>query len=257
MTQPGGEDATRPELPPTLETTSEEAHGPRALDPEAIASEPSEGEEAETPAGPEDPPPSKTMQRVMRWLSIAMTAAIVVLCIAGWRHGLFTSLEKLQAMVERLGVAGPIFFILLQITQVVIPFIPGGITLGAGVLIFGPWLGWVYNYIGICLGSLAIFALMRAFGRPLALRIIGEATMSKYGKWLNDEKRFGRLFALAIFFPIAPDDALCYLAGMTTMSWKRYTLIILLGKPMSIALYSFGLTTLFRWVALFQRGLGQ
>ena len=54
-------------------------------------------------------------------------------------------------------------------------------------------------------------------------------------------KRFERLFALAIFFPIAPDDALCLMAGLTKMSVKKFTLIILLAKPASIYLYSLAL----------------
>ena len=57
-----------------------------------------------------------------------------------------------------------------------------------------------------------------------------------------------RLFALAIFFPVAPDDFLCYLAGTTSMTWRRFTTIILLGKPLSIALYSLGLTVLFQQI---------
>ncbi|MDI9469901.1 MAG: TVP38/TMEM64 family protein [Bacillota bacterium] len=199
----------------------------------------------------------RRFERLTRWLTILMTVAIVLLAIRGWQLGLFTSLENLQALVARLGPWGPVAFVLLQIVQVVVPMIPGGITLGAGVLLFGPWLGWVYNYIGICLGSFAIFALMRTFGKPLALRLIGEKTISRYSGWLNDEKRFGRLFALAIFFPFAPDDALCYLAGLSNMSWRRYSLIILLGKPLSIALYSFSLTSVFNWLAMLQLQLGK
>ena len=57
------------------------------------------------------------------------------------------------------------------------------------------------------------------------------------------------LFFWSIFLPIAPDDFLCYLAGTTTMTWKRYTAIILLGKPFNIALYSMGLVAL--WKVLF------
>ena len=50
-----------------------------------------------------------------------------------------------------------------------------------------------------------------------------------------------KLFALAIFLPVAPDDALCLMAGLTNMSVKRYTLIILIAKPLSIFLYSMAL----------------
>lgn len=51
-----------------------------------------------------------------------------------------------------------------------------------------------------------------------------------------------RLLRLTIFFPVAPDDLLCYIAGLTKMSLKKFVLIIFLGKPGSIFLYSLGLT---------------
>ena len=47
---------------------------------------------------------------------------------------------------------------------------------------------------------------------------------------------------------MAPDDFLCYLAGTTSMTWRRFTTIILLGTPLSIALYSLGLTVLFQQI---------
>lgn len=59
---------------------------------------------------------------------------------------------------------------------------------------------------------------------------------------------FDKWFALAIFFPAAPDDLLCFLAGVTSMSFKKFLIIILLGKPLSIAAYSLGLQLLFTQV---------
>ena len=69
------------------------------------------------------------------------------------------------------------------------------------------------------------------------------------GEWsgLDEDGKFAKLFAAAIFFPMAPDDLLCYLAGTTAMTWRQFTCIILLGKPFSIALYSMGLTKLFQF----------
>ena len=49
------------------------------------------------------------------------------------------------------------------------------------------------------------------------------------------------MVALAIFLPMAPDDFLCYLAGTTEMKLSVFCLILMLGKPASIALYSLGL----------------
>ena len=128
----------------------------------------------------------------------------------------------------------------------VVPILPGGLGCLAGVLLFGPLWGFVYNYVGICIGSLAAFGVARNCGKPLLALLFSERTISKYGRWADEKDRFARLFALAIFLPVAPDDFLCYLAGTTDMSWRRYTAIILLGKPFAIALYSLGLTLVWR-----------
>ena len=87
-----------------------------------------------------------------------------------------------------------------------------------------------------------------AGGRRGGALLVAAPGLAKYSSWTEQNNRFARLFALAIFFPVAPDDFLCYLAGTTSMTWRRFTAIILLGKPFSIALYSLGLTVLFQQI---------
>ena len=77
-------------------------------------------------------------------------------------------------------------------------------------------------------------------------KLFSEKTIQKYEQWTQEDKRFAKLFAAAIFLPVAPDDFLCYLAGTTNMDWKQFVLIILLGKPFAIAMYSLGLTVVFQ-----------
>lgn len=155
--------------------------------------------------------------------------------------GAFKDMDVLRNLVGNAHVLGPILFILIQIIQVVIPIIPGGISTAAGVLIFGPAAGFIYNYIGICIGSVIIFLLGRQYGKPFILSLIKEKTYDRYIGWLDNQKRFEKLFALAIFMPVAPDDALCLMAGLTNISVKKFTLIILLAKPFSIFMYSMAL----------------
>lgn len=188
---------------------------------------------------------NEKIQLAMKLFTAANLVICIVLAIAGYQMGIFTSVESLQAWVNGFGIAAPLIFIIFQAVQVVIPIIPGGISLLGGVLIFGPWWGFVYNYTGICIGSLIVFAISRYFGKPIIYKLFPAKAIEKYSSWTNNKNRFAKLFALAIFFPCAPDDMLCYLAGTTDISWKTYTLIILLGKPASTALYSLGLTTAF------------
>ena len=167
-------------------------------------------------------------------LSIALTIYFINL-------GVFKDLNALRGLVGDSIILGPVIFIFIQILQVVIPIIPGGISTAAGVLIFGPYAGFIYNYVGICIGSIIIFLLGRRYGKPFILSMISDKTYNKYIGWLDNQNRFEKLFALAIFLPVAPDDALCLMAGLTNISVKRYTLIILIAKPLSIFLYSMAL----------------
>lgn len=175
-------------------------------------------------------------------------ALCVLAALWGWRTGVLTSQERLQALVSSCGAAGALLFTAFQAVQVVVPILPGGLGCLVGVLLFGPVWGFVYNYVGICIGSLIAFAVARNCGKPMLSLLFSEKTIRKYGRWAEEKDRFARLFALAIFLPVAPDDFLCYLAGTTDMSWRRYTAIILLGKPFAIALYSLGLTLVWRTI---------
>ena len=61
-----------------------------------------------------------------------------------------------------------------------------------------------------------------------------------------ENKKFTTLFAIAILLPVAPDDFLCYLAGTTKMPLWKFTTIILLCKPATLLVYSFGLYTVWQ-----------
>lgn len=180
-------------------------------------------------------------RKLINFISIIGLGLSIALTIYFINLGVFKDLNALRGLVGDSIILGPVIFIFIQILQVVIPIIPGGISTAAGVLIFGPYAGFIYNYVGICIGSIIIFLLGRRYGKPFILSMISDKTYNKYIGWLDNQNRFEKLFALAIFFPVAPDDALCLMAGLTNISMKRYTLIILIAKPLSIFLYSMAL----------------
>lgn len=183
----------------------------------------------------------KTINRAVSILGLALCC---VMAYGFWRAGLFDSRESLTAYIGQFGWAGPVVFMAFQAVQVVIPILPGGLGCLAGVILFGAWKGFWYNYIGICIGSLAAFAIARACGRPLLEALFPPRMIEKYDRWMGSGNRFARWFAFLIFIPVAPDDYLCFLAGTTRIDWKLYTAIIVLCKPAAIALYSLGLTVI-------------
>ena len=188
----------------------------------------------------------KNLTGLLNLISIAGLVVCAILAVWAYKSGILKSVDTLQAFIRKFGYTGMLVFVLIQIVQVIIPILPGGISCLGGVIFFGPWLGFVYNYIGICIGSLAAFGISRMMGRPVLHKMFSEKLIQKYDRWTQKDSKFLKLFALAIFFPVAPDDFLCYLAGTTKMTWKQFTAVIVLGKPFSIAIYSLGLMTAFR-----------
>lgn len=184
------------------------------------------------------------MKKFIKYGSIVGIIAAIVFIIICFQKQVFVSPETLQEYLMQFGLWAPLLFMVIQITQVIFPIIPGGITCVAGVICFGPVWGFVYNYISICIGSCFNFLLIRKYGKPLLVQLSSQKVYDKYVGWLDKGERFDKLFAIAIFLPVAPDDFLCMLAGLTKMTFQKFVMIITLCKPCSILLYSMGLTTI-------------
>lgn len=87
--------------------------------------------------------------KIQRLSQLCGLAVIITLAIVCYRYGILSSVTRMQGLVQTAGIWGPIIFIGLQIIQVIFPIIPGGMTTVAAVSIFGPFWGFVYNYIGV------------------------------------------------------------------------------------------------------------
>lgn len=179
-------------------------------------------------------------------LLLNVSTAIGAICVIiflfyGKNKGIFASSEVFSEYIKNLGFFAPLIFILIQIIQVVIPILPGGISCVAGVLAFGIKMGFIYNYIGLCIGSIIAFLLARTYGMNLVKKLIKRKYLDKYLSWLDNGKNFKIFLAICFFIPVAPDDLLCLVAGLSKMKLKTFIIILLIFKPCSIFVYSLGL----------------
>lgn len=207
-------------------------------------------EELSTPSNPER---SKRLKRFFHVMSLIGLAGIVTLVVLGFTSGVLTSVASLREFVDSFGPLAPIAFILAGSLEAVFPLIPGSGTIISAPIIFGHLEGTIYAYLATVLGSIIVFGISRLIGRDLLVARFSQRTIERYGKWL-DHPKFTKYFAIAIAAPLAPDDALCYLAGLTQMRWRTYLLIILLCKPWGVLLYTTGVMALlkavFPWLGL-------
>ena len=182
-----------------------------------------------------------------KYITFVGLSLTILFLIYGLQSGLFTSQQKLQTFLLQAGLIAPLLFIIIQIVQCVIPIIPGGVSTVIGVIVFGPVYGFIYNYIGICIGSIINFYIAKQYGKEMIIKMISQETYDHYVTWLEKGKTFNKFFALAILLPCAPDDILCYLAGLTPISPIKYIAIILLCKPWSILVYSMSLHSMIQF----------
>ena len=184
----------------------------------------------------------KYVKRVFNIITILGLVATIIGGIYLWHLGAFQNQEVLKQLILAHTYLGPLIFFCMQIIQVIVPIIPGGLTMAAGVLIFGPYWGFFYNYLGIVLGSILLFHLGKKYGQNLVQTFVKEKTYNRFMGWLEKgQKRFNIGFTLLILSPIAPDDALVLIASQTKMSWKYFLLVMFVCKPLPIFLYSYAL----------------
>lgn len=153
--------------------------------------------------------------------------------------GAFISKENFELYIKQYGFLAPLIFILFQVVQVIVPIIPSFIGYAGGVALFGVWKGFFYNYLGISLGSILAFFLARRLGLKFVTSVVNENSYGKYVNWISEKKSFSIALFLMILIPFAPDDILCYLSGLTKMSFYKFTWIIIFAKPWCILGYCF------------------
>ena len=103
----------------------------------------------------------RKLQKLFKIITIIVTILLVAFIIHGMHLGIFKDKSLLINYMKKFGIWAFLFFIILQAIQVVFPVIPGGASCLAGVLAFGPVLGFIYNYSGLVIGSTLAFILSR------------------------------------------------------------------------------------------------
>ena len=153
----------------------------------------------------------KLLKNIFNITTIIMTILVIAFIIYGIRIGIFRDKNVLIEYIKKFGIFAPTLFIFIQIIQVVFPVIPGGASCLAGVLAFGPVLGFIYNEIGLTIGSVIAYYLSKIYGLRLINSLFKKEQVDKYLNYIRTNK-FEKVFLWGIVLPGLPDDLLCYVA---------------------------------------------
>lgn len=179
-------------------------------------------------------------RRIVNALNIIGTVATIIFLIWAFKVNLFTDEAVMTHYLGQFGRSAPIAFMIIQLVQVVVPIIPGAITIPIGILIFGHVYGFIFNFTGIMIGSVINFYLAKVYGRPFVRSLVSEKQYQKYIVRIENNDTFNRFFTASMFFPVTPADLLCYLAGLSDMSFKYFFISLSAGKPITLLAYSYG-----------------
>lgn len=146
--------------------------------------------------------------------------------------------ESIKQWTLSYGKLSFMVFILLQVAQVVIFFIPGEVIQTAGGYIFGTFNGIILSIIGILLGSMFTFLVSKIFGNKLLRKIL---PVKEYGrvKKLIDKPKNTLLIFILYLIPGFPKDILGYAAGITPIRLGSFLFFSSIARVPGIIMSSY------------------
>jgi uncharacterized membrane protein YdjX (TVP38/TMEM64 family) len=139
-----------------------------------------------------------------------------------------TESDKLRAEILAHGSYAPLFFIAVQIFQVILAPIPGEVSGLVGGYLFGTWACFLYSTIGLTVGSVIAFG----GGRLLSSFFSAKFRHTRFYQRFNHLVCRGEyLIPFILFiFPGFPKDSLSYLLGMSAMPLPVFIFVAGVGR---------------------------
>jgi uncharacterized membrane protein YdjX (TVP38/TMEM64 family) len=163
-------------------------------------------------------------------------ALAVLICSALWIYRVplitslhwFSDLEAVTISIKGYGLWGPAILSALFILQTFVAFIPGQALMVASGYVYGFTSGILITWASLVIGGQAAFWLARCYGRPFAERWISAPVLDR---WDTSTAGQGILFYIVtLVLPFFPNDAMCYVAGLGNMSFRRFLIANILGR---------------------------
>ena len=150
----------------------------------------------------------------------------------------FFTRQTLGEFLEGVGIWAPIAYIMVYAVGVCL-FVPGTLLTGLGAAIFGPYLGFVYVWIGAMAGSSAAFIIARTLAREFAESLIGDR-LKKYDDGIERNGFATVLYLRLVYFPFTPMN---FGMGVTKVRFRDYFFGTGLGIIVGTFIFTFFIGT--------------
>ena len=171
---------------------------------------------------------NKNQQKKFVWVVILATLALIYRAEIYQFLFLMGDRDRVVAILEGYGAAGPLFLAIFLFLQVFLAWIPGHVLMIAGGYLYGFKTGFIITAAATIIGSQMAFLLARRAGKPLVDRFVPE---KMFEKWDRAAEKQGALFFLMTFWlPIFPSDMMCFIGGLGKIRPAKFFVANFLGR---------------------------
>jgi uncharacterized membrane protein YdjX (TVP38/TMEM64 family) len=145
--------------------------------------------------------------------------------------------DRFRDLLASTGFPIEIAFLAFQVVQVLVAPIPGQLAGLLGGYLFGFWYGLLLTMTGLALGSLAAMLLGRLLGKHIVRKLMPAGLVEKFDKMIAVGGLWNFFFIYTL--PVLPDDAVCFVAGLTRLSLWKLLAVMMLGRLPGMAVLCF------------------
>ena len=179
------------------------------------------------------------------WLVLVAALLPLLLLFPGW-----ITQDSIANFLNSLGTIGLLVYLLLSLSRAFL-MIPSTPFVLAGAIAFPemPLVVWLISATGVVVGALLVYSFP-SFGSydrfleekyPDKILFLKEKMKGEYAFWI---------IAGWAFFPIVPTDAVCYVAGLAKITYKKMIIPLLIGQLPLATVYIFLGTGFGEWLRI-------
>lgn len=140
---------------------------------------------------------------------------------------IITDQERVSNYLQGFGPLGPAVLFCLLVAQVFVAVIPGHALMVTAGYVYGE-TGLLIVILSTILGSQLAFTIARRYGRDLIYKLASPEIIEKWDKIARHQGIIFYFFSFVL--PIFPSDLMCYVAGLATISPRRFFVANVLGR---------------------------
>ncbi|MBN6186256.1 TVP38/TMEM64 family protein [Aneurinibacillus sp. BA2021] len=150
----------------------------------------------------------------------------------------YFSEENVMALFAKYESFGPLPGILMTFIESFFPPLPLVAIVAGNAAAYGLWLGFLYSWIGVALGSITVFMICRRLGQHRFLHFLTRhPKVNEAMNWMN-RHGFTAIFLFSCF-PFTPSSLVNVVAGLSSIPVSHFVAAILIGKAIMIFAVSF------------------